>query len=60
MSSFVVFDAGILLVIILLRVLVRLICSDARGNVLGNQPVHTIGIVPLDVAELIVERLDDI
>ncbi|AEP13506.1 hypothetical protein Cabther_B0508 [Chloracidobacterium thermophilum B] len=54
------FDAGVLFVRELPSVLVGGVGGNARRNFLGNEFAHPIGISPRNVAELIVERLDDV
>jgi hypothetical protein len=52
-----VLDAGVLFVRVLLRVLVGGVGGDAVRNVFGDELVDAVRVGPLDVAELIVERL---
>ncbi len=54
------FNAGLALVPLLLCVLVGRVGSDLGRNLLGDQLVDPIGVIPGDVAELVVEGLDDV
>ena len=56
----VVLDPGVLLVGVLLRVLVGRVRRDLRRNFLGDQFSDAVGVIPGDVAELIVEGLEDV
>ena len=56
----VVLDAGVLLVRVLLGVLVGRVGRDSCRDVLGDQLVHAVRVGPRDVAELIVEGLEDV
>ena len=53
-------DAGILLVRVLLGVLVGRVRRDSVRDILGDQLVDTVGVGPGNVAELVVEDLEDI
>jgi hypothetical protein len=59
-QRFVVLDAGILFVRVLLRVLISPIGCNAARDLLGNELVHPVGVRPRDVAELIIEDLEDV
>lgn len=50
----------VLLVGVLPRVLVGLVGRHPAGDVLGDELVHPIGVGPRDVAELVVERHQDV
>jgi hypothetical protein len=56
----VVFDACVLGVAVALRVLIRLVGCDAAWDVLGDEPLHAVRVGPVDVAELVVERAQDV
>ena len=56
----VVLDAGVLLVGVLHGVLVGLVGGDLRRDLLGDQPADPVGVGPGDVAELVVEGLEDV
>ena len=53
-------DPGVLLVGVLLRVLVGGVGRDPVGNVLGDEAVDAVRVGPGDVAELVVEGLEDV
>src|SRR5437773_995052 len=53
-------DAGILLVVVSLGVLIGPVGCDLGGDFLGDQPLHAISVSPRDVAEVVVEGLDDV
>ena len=59
-QSGVVFDAGFALVALLLGVLIGGVGGDSGRDVLGDQFVDAIGVGPRDVAELVVERLENV
>lgn len=54
-----VLDAAVLPVRVPPGAPVSCICSDLRGNVFCNQSVNPVGMRPSDVAELVVEGLED-
>jgi hypothetical protein len=56
----IVFNACILLVLILLRILISSISGNFFRDVLGYQLVHPVAVGPGDVPELLVECLEDI
>ncbi len=56
----VVLDAGVLLVGVLLGILVGRVRCHASRNVLGDELADTFGVGPGDIAELVVEGLDDV
>ena len=53
-------DPRVLGIGIVLGVLVGGVGRNPAGYVLGNQAVNSVGVGPGDVAELIVERFDDV
>ena len=54
------FDAGILFIGMPASVLIGAVGGNLGGNLFGNQLVHPIRVSPGDVAELVVECLEDI
>src|SRR4051812_16889237 len=54
------FDARILLVRILQSVLVSLISGDFRGDLLSDHLPNLIGVFPVNVPELLIERFYDV
>ncbi len=60
LECLVVFDARVLAVRIFLRVLKRLVGRYPRRDVFRYEAMHAIRVRPRDIAELVVERLDDV
>jgi len=56
----VVLDAAILPVGVLLGVAIGALGRHPGRDILGDEPLHPVVVLPGNVAELIVERLDDI
>src|SRR4051794_23837968 len=56
----VVLDPSVLLVGVLLRVLIGFVRRNLLWNLVRNQLANPVGILPGDVAELVIERLEDV
>src|SRR5699024_11756075 len=51
----VALDAGVYWIVVGLRVLVGLVLGHQPRDLFGDEPLDTISVIPLDVAEVIVE-----
>jgi hypothetical protein len=60
LQGLVVFNAGVLLVRIAHGVLVGFVGSHLHRDFLADDLADFVGVFPLDIAELVIERLDDV
>lgn len=60
LERFVVLDARVLAVGMFHGVLIRFIRRHLRGNLFADHCLDLVAVLPIDIAELIIERLDDV